>query len=226
MSTESTGTSSFDDDNASSTSPSPPKKIKSEEEEDADQPDIDAVLAADSDTSDGELNDRIVVKSKKFKKGDVIWKLEIASMRNNRHVNHRNVKEEDFNRSEEDFQKTMEIISVKMYVVKVPKVEKTKASLMPVFNKSDFSDSSRIDIMRLRNEKIKLSRMFKYQHNRDVNKRILNALERSVQWAKNMNADKQKEYAEYLAAITRQEELVRDYFGLPGRDQGCYPVMS
>ena len=53
MSTESTGTSSFDD----AESPSPPKKIKSEEDDD-DEPDIDAVLAADSDTSDGELNDR------------------------------------------------------------------------------------------------------------------------------------------------------------------------
>ena len=220
MSTESTGTSSFDDDNVGSTSPSPPKKIKSEEEEeDADDTDIDAVLAAESDCSDSELNDKIVVRDKKLKKGDVAWRLQIASMRTNRHVNNRNVKEEDFTRTEEDFQEKCEILSVKMYVVKLPKVEKTKAALMPVFNKSDFSDSSRIDIKLLRNEKVQLSRIFKYQHNRDINKRILNAVERSVQWAKNLNAEKQKEYAEYLAAITRQEELVRDYFGLPGRDQ-------
>ena len=155
MSTESTGTSSFDDDNVGSTSPSPPKKIKSEEEEeDADDTDIDAVLAAESDCSDSELNDKIVVRDKKLKKGDVAWRLQIASMRTNRHVNNRNVKEEDFTRTEEDFQEKCEILSVKMYVVKLPKVEKTKAALMPVFNKSDFSDSSRIDIKLLRNEKV------------------------------------------------------------------------
>ena len=74
-----------------------------------------------------------------------------------------------------------------------------------------------------RNEKVQLSRIFKYQHNRDINKRILAALERSVQWTMKISAEKRKEYEEYLAAITRQEELVRDYFGLPDRDQGCYP---
>ena len=140
MSTESTGTSSFDDDNVGSTSPSPPKKIKSEEEEeDADDTDIDAVLAAESDCSDSELNDKIVVRDK-LKKGDVAWRLQISSMRTNRHVNHRNVKEDDFTRTEEDFQEKCEILNGKMYVVKSPKVEKTKAALMPVFNKSDFSE--------------------------------------------------------------------------------------
>ena len=220
MSTESTCTSSFDDDNASSTSPSPPKKIKSEgENENEDDPDIDAVLAADSDSSDSEQNNRIVVKSKKFKKGDVAWKLEIASMKNNRHVNDRNVKEEDFSRPQDDFNsENAEVIRVKMYVVKVPKL-KDKAVVMPVFNKSDFSDSSRIDIKRLQNEKIKLSRIFKYQRNRDINKRILTAVERSIQWIMNSSPQMKKEWGDYFAAITRQEELVRDYFGLPDRDQ-------
>lgn len=229
MSTESTGTSSFDDDNADSSafSPSPHKRFRAGEmdrglEMDDDDPDIDAVLAAESD-SDGELNDRIVI-SQKLKKGDVVWKLELASMKGDRHINARNVKEEDFNRSADDFTTEKEIIRVKMYVVKTPRCSTTnkadkRASLMPVFNKSDFSDSSRINIKNLQNEKIKLSRIFKYQHNRDINKRILGAVERSVQWAMKISPEKRKEYEGYLADITRMEELVRDYFGLQDRDQ-------
>ena len=82
-----------------------------------------------------------------------MWKLQIASMKG-RHVNARNIKEEDFNRPVEDFTpENAEIISVKMYVVKVPKMKKNKVTVsvvLPVFNKSDFSDSSRIDIKKLR----------------------------------------------------------------------------
>ena len=170
---------------------------------------------------------KIIVKGEKFKKGDIVWKVQIGSYKN-RNATGRAVKEEDFSRSEEDFENAQEIISAKMYVVKISVSEKvsSKAVLMPVFNQSGSSESSRVDAKLLRNEKVQLSRIFHYQHKQDINKRILNAVERSVQWSKNLSAEKQKEHGEYLASITRQEELVREYFALPEHDQGFYPVMS
>ena len=170
---------------------------------------------------------KIVVKGEKFKKGDIVWKVQIGSYQN-RNGTGRAVKEEDFSRSEEDFENTQEIISAKMYVVKISVSEKvsSKAVLMPVFNQSGSSESSRVDAKLLRNEKVQLSRIFQYQHKPDINKRILSAVERSVQWSKNLSAEKQKEHGEYLASITRQEELVREYFALPEHDQGYHSVKS
>ena len=58
MSTESAGTSSFDEDNGSSASPSAAdKKMKAEEDDTENDPDIDAVLAED-DSSDEEIDTR------------------------------------------------------------------------------------------------------------------------------------------------------------------------
>ena len=58
MSTESAGTSSFDEDNGSSASPSAAdKKMKAEEDDTENDPDIDAVLA-EEDSSDEEIDSR------------------------------------------------------------------------------------------------------------------------------------------------------------------------
>merc|ERR1712066_410684 len=87
-----------------------------------------------------------------------------------------------------------------------------KASVMPVFNKYD---NSTIDTKKLQAEKVPLNQLFKYEHNRDKNKRILTSVERSIQWRMKASKKDHEEWGDYLKAVTRQEELVRDYFSLP-----------
>jgi hypothetical protein len=121
------------------------------------------------------------------------------------------VREEHFDMKAEDFERNEDIIRGKMYVVKAPRAGKKKTvGLLPVFN---LYDASRIDIKRLQLEKKEAIKVVAYRSNYVWNRRILDAIERSVERYKH-----RPDYKAYLSGIKRQDELVREYYGLEDRD--------
>ena len=161
---------------------------------------------------------KILVKKMKLEKSDIVWKLEIVSMKNHQWSQYMKIREEDFHRAAFHFERSKEMIRAKLYVVKTPKSrsKKDKAILLPVF---DRSDSCRLDIKSLKNEKIALDRIFRYQHSSEINEDIINAVELSVQWMMQTNAVNQRRWDTYICGIKRQLDLVREYFELPNRSE-------